>query len=112
MKVLVAIKRVIDYNARIRIKPDQVSRVRSARHASTSLQQTHHHSDWRRARQRQNEHEPILRDCSGGAYDTCSSQPLHQPNQEALRLKESKVASEVLVVSVGPKLAQVLSSCF
>lgn len=69
MKVLVAIKRCVDYNARIRIKPDK-SGV----------------------------------DFTGVKF---SMNPFCEiAVEEALRLKEKRIASEVVAVSVGPKASQ------
>ena len=64
MKVLVAIKRVVDYNARVRIKPDQVRLQHGARYVSTPTHPPS--SDWRGSRSSQDEHEPVLRDRSRG----------------------------------------------
>mmetsp|Transcript_2254 Transcript_2254/g.5849 ORF Transcript_2254/g.5849 Transcript_2254/m.5849 type:complete len:92 (+) Transcript_2254:223-498(+) len=70
MKVLVAIKRCVDYNARIRIKPDK-----------TGI------------------------DLSGVKF---SMNPFCEiAVEEALRLKEKKIATEVVAVSIGPKASQV-----
>mmetsp|Transcript_42697 Transcript_42697/g.109292 ORF Transcript_42697/g.109292 Transcript_42697/m.109292 type:complete len:227 (-) Transcript_42697:296-976(-) len=69
MKVLVAIKRCVDYNARIRIKPDK-----------TGI------------------------DLSGVKF---SMNPFCEiAVEEALRLKEKKIATEVVAVSIGPKASQ------
>lgn len=69
MKVLVAIKRVIDYNVKIRVKPDQsdvdLTNVKMAMNPFCEI-----------------------------------------AVEEAVRLKEKGVASEVVAVTVGPKAAQ------
>ncbi|MGP9655593.1 electron transfer flavoprotein subunit beta/FixA family protein [Halomonas sp. AOP35-4E-18] len=69
MKVLVAIKRVIDYNVKIRVKPD--------------------HSD------------VDLTNVKMAMNPFCEIAV-----EEAVRLKEKGVASEVVAVTVGPKAAQ------
>ncbi|WP_017430572.1 electron transfer flavoprotein subunit beta/FixA family protein [Vreelandella jeotgali] len=69
MKVLVAVKRVIDYNVRIRVKPDQsdvdLTNVKMAMNPFCEI-----------------------------------------AVEEAVRLKEKGVASEIVVATVGPKSAQ------
>ncbi|WP_460540742.1 electron transfer flavoprotein subunit beta/FixA family protein, partial [Halomonas garicola] len=69
MKVLVAIKRVIDYNVKIRVKPDQsdvdLTNVKMAMNPFCEI-----------------------------------------AVEEAVRLKEKGIASEVVAVTVGPKAAQ------
>jgi len=69
MKVLVAIKRVIDYNVKIRVKPDQsdvdLTNVKMAMNPFCEI-----------------------------------------AVEEAVRLKENGVASEIIAVTVGPKAAQ------
>jgi len=69
MKVLVAVKRVIDYNVKIRVKPD--------------------HSD------------VDLTNVKMAMNPFCEIAV-----EEAVRLKEKGVATEVVVVTVGPKAAQ------
>jgi electron transfer flavoprotein beta subunit len=69
MKVLVAVKRVIDYNVKIRVKPD--------------------HSD------------VDLTNVKMALNPFCEIAV-----EEAVRLKEKGVASEIVVVTVGPKAAQ------
>ncbi|SFU90601.1 electron transfer flavoprotein subunit beta/FixA family protein, partial [Halomonas korlensis] len=69
MKVLVAVKRVIDYNVKIRVKPD--------------------HSD------------VDLTNVKMAMNPFCEIAV-----EEAVRLKEQGVATEVVAVSVGPKAAQ------
>ncbi|KAL3148310.1 hypothetical protein ABBQ38_013774 [Trebouxia sp. C0009 RCD-2024] len=69
MKLLVAVKRVVDYNARIRVKADQ-----------TGVE---------------------LANVKMSMNPFCEIAV-----EEALRLKEQKVAKEVVVVSVGPKSSQ------
>lgn len=69
MKVLVAVKRVIDYNVKIRVKPD--------------------HSD------------VDLTNVKMAMNPFCEI-----AIEEAVRLKEKGVASEVIAVTVGPKAAQ------
>ncbi|TLF44326.1 electron transfer flavoprotein subunit beta/FixA family protein, partial [Halomonas urmiana] len=69
MKVLVAVKRVIDYNVKIRVKPD--------------------HSD------------VDLTNVKMAMNPFCEIAV-----EEAVRLKEKGVASEVIVATVGPKAAQ------
>ncbi|MBF7055036.1 electron transfer flavoprotein subunit beta/FixA family protein, partial [Halomonas sp. KAO] len=69
MKVLVAVKRVIDYNVKIRVKPD--------------------HSD------------VDLTNVKMAMNPFCEIAV-----EEAVRLKEKGVASEVVAVTVGPKAAQ------
>ena len=69
MKVLVAVKRVIDYNVKIRVKPD--------------------HSD------------VDLTNVKMAMNPFCEIAV-----EEAVRLKEKGVASEVIAVTVGPKAAQ------
>jgi len=69
MKVLVAVKRVIDYNVKVRVKPD---------HSNVDL-----------------------------ANVKMSINPFCEiAVEEAVRLKESGAASEVVVVSIGPKSVQ------
>ena len=69
MKVLVPIKRVIDYNVKVRVKPDQ---------SDVDL-----------------------------ANVKMSMNPFCEiAVEEAVRLKEAGVASEVIVVSIGPDAAQ------
>lgn len=69
MRILVAVKRVIDYNARIRVKPDKTG----VETANVKM----------------------------------SMNPFCEiAVEEALRLKEKKVASEVVAVSMGPKQCQ------
>lgn len=69
MKLLVAVKRVVDYNARIRVKADQ---------SGVEL-----------------------------ANVKMSMNPFCEiAVEEALKLKEQKVAKEVVVVSIGPKSSQ------
>ena len=69
MKVLVPVKRVIDYNVKVRVKPDQTG---------VDL-----------------------------ANVKMSMNPLDEiGTEEAVRLKEKGVASEVVVVSIGPAQAQ------
>jgi len=80
-KVLVAIKRVIDYNARVRVKPDKASLLPYEAHGlqlswtavavdmcavGAQLASFFALADWNRLKQRQDEHEPILRDSSRG----------------------------------------------
>ncbi|WP_460540643.1 electron transfer flavoprotein subunit beta/FixA family protein, partial [Halomonas garicola] len=69
MKILVAIKRVIDYNVKIRVKPDQsdvdLTNVKMAMNPFCEI-----------------------------------------AVEEAVRLKEKGIASEVVAVTVGPKAAQ------
>lgn len=69
MKVLVAVKRVIDYNVKVRVKPDNsdvdLTNVKMAMNPFCEI-----------------------------------------AVEEAVRLKEKGVASEVIVVSIGPKVAQ------
>jgi electron transfer flavoprotein beta subunit len=69
MKVLVAVKRVIDYNVKVRVKPDNsdvdLTNVKMAMNPFCEI-----------------------------------------AVEEAVRLKEKGVASEVVVVSIGPKVAQ------
>ncbi|SJN08949.1 Electron transfer flavoprotein, beta subunit [Halomonas citrativorans] len=69
MKILVAVKRVIDYNVKIRVKPD--------------------HSD------------VDLTNVKMALNPFCEIAV-----EEAVRLKEKDVATEVVVVSIGPKAAQ------
>nr|CDQ32927.1 Electron transfer flavoprotein large subunit [Virgibacillus halodenitrificans] len=69
MKVLVAVKRVIDYNVKIRVKPD--------------------HSD------------VDLTNVKMAMNPFCEIAV-----EEAVRLKEKGVASEVVAVTIGPKAAQ------
>ncbi|WP_027708064.1 electron transfer flavoprotein subunit beta/FixA family protein [Zooshikella ganghwensis] len=69
MKVLVAVKRVIDYNVKVRVKPD--------------------HSD------------VDLNNVKMAINPFCEIAV-----EEAVRLKEKGVASEIIVVSIGPKEAQ------
>jgi electron transfer flavoprotein beta subunit len=69
MKILVAVKRVIDYNVQIRVKPD--------------------HSD------------VDLTNVKMAMNPFCEIAV-----EEAVRLKEKGVASEIVVVTVGPKAAQ------
>lgn len=69
MKLLVAVKRVVDYNARIRVKADQ-----------TGVE---------------------LANVKMSMNPFCEI-----AIEEALRLKEQKVAKEVVVVSIGPKSSQ------
>ncbi|MDX1466577.1 MAG: electron transfer flavoprotein subunit beta/FixA family protein, partial [Halomonas sp.] len=69
MKVLATVKRVIDYNVKIRVKPD--------------------HSD------------VDLTNVKMALNPFCEIAV-----EEAVRLKESGVASEVIVATVGPKAAQ------
>jgi electron transfer flavoprotein beta subunit len=69
MKILVAVKRVIDYNVKIRVKPD--------------------HSD------------VDLTNVKMAMNPFCEIAV-----EEAVRLKEKGVASEIVVVTVGPKAAQ------
>jgi len=69
MKVLVAVKRVIDYNVKVRVKPDNTG------------------------------------------VDLANVQMAMSPFceiavEEAVRLKEKGVASEIVVVSIGPKASQ------
>jgi electron transfer flavoprotein beta subunit len=69
MKVLVPVKRVIDYNVKIRLKPD------------------------------------------GSGVDTANVKMSMNPFdeialEEAIRLKEAKIATEVVAVSIGPQKAQ------
>ncbi|PMR71067.1 electron transfer flavoprotein subunit beta, partial [Halomonas heilongjiangensis] len=69
MKILVAVKRVIDYNVKIRVKPD---------HADVDLTNV-----------------------------KMAMNPFCEiAVEEAVRLKEKGVASEVVAVTVGPKAAQ------
>lgn len=69
MKVLVAVKRVIDYNVKVRVKPDNsdvdLTNVKMAMNPFCEI-----------------------------------------AVEEAVRLKEKGIASEVVVVSIGPKVAQ------
>nr|CDQ33143.1 Electron transfer flavoprotein small subunit [Virgibacillus halodenitrificans] len=69
MKILVAVKRVIDYNVKIRVKPD--------------------HSD------------VDLTNVKMAMNPFCEIAV-----EEAVRLKEKGVASEVVAVTIGPKAAQ------
>ncbi|WP_460541997.1 electron transfer flavoprotein subunit beta/FixA family protein, partial [Halomonas shantousis] len=69
MKVLVAVKRVIDYNVKIRVKPD--------------------HSD------------VDLANVKMAMNPFCEIAV-----EEAVRLKEKGIATEVVVATVGPKAAQ------
>ncbi len=69
MKVLVPVKRVVDYNVKIRLKPD------------------------------------------GSGVDTANVKMSMNPFdeiaiEEAIRLREAKVATEVVAVSIGPQKAQ------
>lgn len=109
MKVLVAIKRVVDYNARIRIKPDQVTvyerRTTLSTHSPSSSYQTGVVLD--NIKMSMNPFCEIAVEVSAKGALLVAVSNVVGPDQEALRLKEAKVASEVLVVSVGPKLAQV-----
>ncbi|WP_183165116.1 electron transfer flavoprotein subunit beta/FixA family protein [Azomonas macrocytogenes] len=69
MKVLVAVKRVVDYNVKVRVKPDN---------SGVDL-----------------------------ANVKMSMNPFCEiAVEEAVRLKEKKVASEIVVVSIGPNAAQ------
>lgn len=69
MKVLVAVKRVIDYNVKVRVKPDNsgvdLTNIKMAMNPFCEI-----------------------------------------AVEEAVRLKEKGVASEIIVVSIGPKVAQ------
>ena len=69
MKVLVAVKRVIDYNVKVRVKPDNsdvdLANVKMAMNPFCEI-----------------------------------------AVEEAVRLKEKGIASEIVVVSIGPKVAQ------
>ena len=69
MKVLVAVKRVIDYNVKVRVKPDNsgvdLTNIKMAMNPFCEI-----------------------------------------AVEEAVRLKEKAVASEIIVVSIGPKVAQ------
>jgi len=69
MKVLVAVKRVIDYNVKVRVKPD-----------NTGVD---------------------LTNIKMAMNPFCEIAV-----EEAVRLKEKGVASEIIVVSIGPKVAQ------
>lgn len=69
MKVLVAVKRVIDYNVKVRVKPDNS--------------------------------DVDLANVKMALNPFCEI-----AIEEAVRLKEKKVATEVVVVSIGPKVAQ------
>ena len=69
MKVLVAVKRVIDYNVKVRVKPDNS--------------------------------DVDLNNVKMAMNPFCEIAV-----EEAIRLKEKGVASEVVVVSIGPKVAQ------
>jgi len=69
MKVLVAVKRVIDYNVKVRVKPDNTG------------------VDLANVKMAMNPFCEIA-------------------VEEAVRLKEKGVASEIVVVSIGPKVAQ------
>ena len=69
MKVLVAVKRVIDYNVKVRVKPDNsgvdLTNIKMAMNPFCEI-----------------------------------------AVEEAVRLKEKGIATEIIVVSIGPKLAQ------
>jgi electron transfer flavoprotein beta subunit len=69
MKVLVPVKRVIDYNVKVRVKPDQSG------------------VDLANVKMSMNPFDEIA-------------------TEEAVRLKEKGVASEIVVVSIGPQQAQ------
>jgi len=69
MKVLVPVKRVIDYNVKVRVKPDQTG------------------VDLANVKMSMNPFDEIA-------------------TEEAVRLKEKGVATEVIVVSIGPQQAQ------
>jgi electron transfer flavoprotein beta subunit len=69
MKVLVPVKRVIDYNVKVRVKPDQTG------------------VDLANVKMSMNPFDEIA-------------------TEEAVRLKEKGVATEVVVVSIGPQQAQ------
>jgi len=69
MKILVAVKRVIDYNVKVRVKPD-----------NTGVD---------------------LTNIKMAMNPFCEIAV-----EEAVRLKEKGVASEIIVVSIGPKTAQ------
>jgi len=69
MKVLVPVKRVIDYNVKVRVKPDQTG------------------VDLANVKMSMNPFDEIA-------------------TEEAVRLKEKGVASEVIAVSIGPQQAQ------
>ena len=69
MKVLVPVKRVIDYNVKVRVKPDQTG------------------VDLANVKMSMNPFDEI-------------------GTEEAVRLKEKGVATEVVVVSIGPAQAQ------
>ena len=69
MKVLVAVKRVVDYNVKIRVKPDQTG----VETANVKM--------------------------SMNPFDEIAV-------EEAIRLQEAGVASEVIAVSVGPSQSQ------
>lgn len=69
MKILVAVKRVVDFNVKIRIKPDQ-----------SGIETTN-------VKMSMNPFDEIA-------------------VEEAIRLKEAEIAQEVIVVSIGPVIAQ------
>ncbi|MDO6681161.1 MULTISPECIES: electron transfer flavoprotein subunit beta/FixA family protein [unclassified Oceanobacter] len=69
MKVLVAVKRVIDYNVKVRVKPDNT--------------------------------DVDLNNVKMAMNPFCEIAV-----EEAVRLKEKGIASEIVVVSIGPKVAQ------
>lgn len=69
MKVLVAVKRVIDYNVKVRVKPDNTG------------------VDLANVKMAMNPFDEIA-------------------VEEAVRLKEKGIATEIVVVSIGPKAAQ------
>src|ERR1700710_828320 len=69
MKVLVPVKRVIDYNVKVRVKPDQTG------------------VDLANVKMSMNPFDEIA-------------------TEEAVRLKEKGVVTEIVVVSIGPQQAQ------
>src|ERR1700743_2499923 len=69
MKVLVAVKRVVDYNVKVRVKPDQTG----VETANVKM--------------------------SMNPFDEIAV-------EEAVRLKEKNIASEIVVLTIGPEASQ------
>jgi electron transfer flavoprotein beta subunit len=98
MRVLVAVKRVVDYAVKVRVRPDKTGAVRNLTQLLRSFNVVSHAvllsaAAVRTAVELQNVKMSMNPFCENAM-------------EEAVKLKEGKFASEIIAVSIGPKQAQ------
>ena len=114
MKIIVAIKRALDYTARVRVKPDGSgvdltgARMSMNPFCEIALEVGGRGVDEGRARWRRWETRIHLLSNFSFFFFPLSNNHI----QEAIRLKEAGHAEEVVAVSVGPKECQVRAKGF